>query len=249
MSYLVSPNGLVDVVEFDVYGRERKEASNKELDFLPPVERNGRDLAHKVGNAGGRVEVRGESLSCNSSDDGEREAHEEPDDENHSDRAHRDLGGGSVVPGDHIDNLSNHEHWESEESGGEDDIPVPASPLHFCEHGGRDEAREDASECVEDHSHRLAQSHPVQVEHPADSAQKHSERDEEELHPNSQERGKNALVLWNSEHVSMQKLPSIILLSSFFWENMMKEDFRKSESGICLLVLLRPSCCTSRSLP
>ena len=54
-----------------------------------------------------------------------------------------------MVPSNRVDQTPYKEEWNGKETGGEYDVPRPATPPHLAEHAGRHEPTHSGGECIE----------------------------------------------------------------------------------------------------
>mmetsp|Transcript_6973 Transcript_6973/g.17839 ORF Transcript_6973/g.17839 Transcript_6973/m.17839 type:complete len:442 (-) Transcript_6973:471-1796(-) len=204
---LVVPERGEDEVHLDEDGAERqnaaKEHENRRLREPLLFGHQARDRVHAARVVSHAAPVAAEDRANHR----ERDAHKQPEQKRHHDRAERDRAHRAVCNGDHVEDCHRQDHDDGEERGGvqKHTRPLPASKLHVQGPRGV-AAHERCEEVARDARRHHRASAGVQREQRR--SQDHEKRKSCELCAAADQRRKEHRLRWHTEHVAVDLLPA-----------------------------------------
>mmetsp|Transcript_35637 Transcript_35637/g.84450 ORF Transcript_35637/g.84450 Transcript_35637/m.84450 type:complete len:254 (+) Transcript_35637:552-1313(+) len=208
----MTPDRREDVVQLDVDGGEREEASHCHLRDGLPVPWQRRDLARVLVGARGRVPHILAVLAADAAEDGQGEGNHCPDDDDDADRAKGEGGRGTVEDGDRVEEAEHGEERGTEEAPRQDVVSDPVRAPHDLVVARGHIARNPCRQRVQDHERCQQRPPVVRVEHPNERKREDTQRHHEDLGPASNNRTEQVRAGREAEHIAMDILPPRLLL-------------------------------------
>mmetsp|Transcript_1682 Transcript_1682/g.5986 ORF Transcript_1682/g.5986 Transcript_1682/m.5986 type:complete len:501 (+) Transcript_1682:255-1757(+) len=208
----VAPDAAVEVVQLGVDRTEGKETGNQHLETCLPVEGCWGNLPDCKASAHRGLKRTGSAASSNAAHDGERNVNSNPNGEDLQAGEHRKSSRGTIEPSNDIRNRSNEGDGNRERSCRKNDVPSPLLAVELLVHPSAHESRKERSQGEHDDERCVDRSRLLGIEQAKHGEAEDAGGSEQQLGAGSQEGAKEDASTRESEHITVDELPAVVLI-------------------------------------